>query len=357
MLELLTDPNAWLAFATLATLEIVLGIDNLIFISILAGKLPADRQDLARKAGIAAALVSRLVLLFALTWIMKLTAPLFALFGNELSGKDLVLILGGVFLIYKATKEIHDKLEGASDAPGMVGAAKSFASVIVQIMFVDMVFSLDSIITAVGMVDELAIMVAAVVAAVVFMFAFAGAVQGFVDRHPTIKMLALAFLLVIGVALIADGLAFHIPKGYIYSAMAFAIAVEMLNIRLRRRGQPVQLHGPDVPSQSADDSAGDRQRVPLPAYVITDIEVLDPALFAEYVQKVPATVAAHGGRYLARGGAIHVLEGAWSPTRCAILQFPDMEHFRAWWSSPEYDALRPLRQKAARSNLVVTQGV
>lgn len=246
MIELLVDPNAWLAFATLAGLEIVLGIDNLIFISILAGKLPPDRQDLARKVGIAAALVSRLGLLFALAWIMKLTAPLFSLAGNELSGKDLVLVFGGLFLIYKATIEIHDKLEGSDHAPTAIAKATSFAAVIFQIMLIDVVFSLDSIITAVGMVAELAIMVAAIVAAVVFMFAFAGAVNGFVNQHPTIKMLALAFLLVIGVALIADGFDLHIPKGYIYSAMAFSIMVESLNIRLRRRGPPVHLHGPDV---------------------------------------------------------------------------------------------------------------
>jgi predicted tellurium resistance membrane protein TerC len=247
MFELLVDPNAWLAFATLAALEIVLGIDNLIFISILAGKLPPHQQARARKVGIAAALVSRLALLFALTWIMRLTAPLFAVAGNAFSGKDLVLVFGGLFLIYKATKEIHDKLEGSDGLPaGVAAAATGFAAVILQIMVIDVVFSLDSIITAVGMVDELAIMVAAIITAVAFMFVFSGTVHGFVDRHPTIKMLALAFLLVIGVALIADGFDFHIPKGYIYSAMAFAIAVEILNIRLRRRSQPVRLHGPEA---------------------------------------------------------------------------------------------------------------
>ena len=246
MLELLTHPDAWLAFATLAALEIVLGIDNLIFISILAGKLSAGQQDLARKVGIAAALVSRLILLFALTWIMKLTAPLFAVAGNEFSGKDLVLIFGGLFLIYKATKEIHEKLEGGNEMSALGVAATSFSAVILQIMLVDAVFSLDSILTAVGMVDELPIMVAAIFAAVVFMLTFAGTVHGFVNRHPTIMMLALAFLLVIGLVLIADGFDFHIPKGYIYSAMAFAIGIEILNIRLRRRGQPVHLHGPEV---------------------------------------------------------------------------------------------------------------
>jgi predicted tellurium resistance membrane protein TerC len=261
MLELIADPNAWLAFATLAALEIVLGIDNLIFISILAGKLPPERQALARQVGIAAALVSRLALLFALTWIMKLTAPLFAVAGNEFSGKDLVLVFGGLFLIYKATKEIHDKLEGSDAAPAAAAAATGFAAVILQIMLIDVVFSLDSIITAVGMVDELAIMVAAIVAAVIFMLVFAGTVHGFVNRHPTIKMLALAFLLVIGLALIADGFDFHIPKGYIYSAMAFAIVVEILNIRLRRRGPPVHLHGPELQPAPACPQCGQ----PLPA--------------------------------------------------------------------------------------------
>ena len=247
MFQLLVDPNAWLAFATLAALEIVLGIDNLIFISILAGKLPSHQQPRARKVGIAAALVSRLALLFALTWIVKLTAPLFAVAGNEFSGKDLVLVFSGLFLIYKATKEIHDRLEGSDEPPaGVAAAATGFAAVILQIMVIDVVFSLDSIITAVGMVDELAIMVAAIITAVAFMFVFSGTVHGFVNRHPTIKILALAFLIVIGIALIADGFDFHIPKGYIYSAMAFAIAVEILNIRLRRRGQPVHLHGPEV---------------------------------------------------------------------------------------------------------------
>jgi len=247
MFELLVDPNAWLAFATLAALEIVLGIDNLIFISILAGKLPPHQQARARKVGIAAALVSRLALLFALTWIMKLTAPAVCGRRQRVLWQGSGAGLRRLFLIYKATKEIHDKLEGSDELPaGAAAAATGFAAVILQIMVIDVVFSLDSIITAVGMVDELAIMVAAIITAVAFMFVFSGTVHGFVDRHPTIKMLALAFLLVIGVALIADGFDFHIPKGYIYSAMAFAIAVEILNIRLRRRGQPVHLHGPEA---------------------------------------------------------------------------------------------------------------
>jgi predicted tellurium resistance membrane protein TerC len=245
MMELLTDPNAWLAFATLAALEIVLGIDNLIFISILAGKLPPGQQAKARQLGIAAALISRLALLFTLAWIMKLTAPLFAVGANEISGKDLVLVIGGLFLIYKATMEIHEKLEGSEKPLGGAAAARAtFGAVILQIMLIDVVFSLDSIITAVGMVDRIEIMVAAIITSVIFMLIFASAVHGFVNRHPTIKMLALAFLLVIGVALIADGFDVHIPKGYIYSAMVFAIAVEILNIRLRTSGVPVQLRGP-----------------------------------------------------------------------------------------------------------------
>lgn len=257
MLELLTDPNAWLAFATLAALEIVLGIDNLIFISILAGKLPAEQQARARQLGIAAALLSRLALLFTLTWIMKLTAPLFAVAGNEISGKDLVLLFGGLFLIYKATLEIHEKLEGAEKTVDQGTVARAaFGAVILQIMVVDVVFSLDSIITAVGMVDRIEIMVAAIIASVIFMLVFASAVHGFVNRHPTIKMLALAFLLVIGMALIADGLDFHIPKGYIYSAMVFAIVVEVLNIRLRRKGAPVQLHGPQLQAAPACPHCG-----------------------------------------------------------------------------------------------------
>ena len=250
MLELLVDPHAWLAFATLAALEIVLGIDNLIFISILAGKLPEEQQAKARQMGIAAALISRLALLFTLTWIMRLTEPLFALAGNELSGKDLVLIFGGMFLIYKATLEVHEKLEGVEKPVETATAARAaFATVILQIMVIDIVFSLDSIITAVGMVDHIEIMVAAILASVAFMLVFAGSIHHFVNRHPTIKMLALAFLLVIGLALIADGLDFHIPKGYIYGAMAFAIFVEMLNIRLRKGGTPVHLHEPHLEAE------------------------------------------------------------------------------------------------------------
>jgi predicted tellurium resistance membrane protein TerC len=244
-MELLTDPNAWLALITLTALEIVLGIDNIIFISILAGKLPEAQRARARTIGLALAMGTRLALLASLVWMMRLTAPLFSIpvFNQEISGRDLILILGGLFLLAKSTMEIHEKLEGEEEHAGGRAAA-TFASVIVQILLLDIVFSLDSIITAIGMANELEIMVAAVVIAVLFMMAFAGAVNGFIDRHPTVKMLALSFLLLIGVALIGDGLDMHIPKGYIYFAMAFSVFVEMLNIRIRRRATPVKLRGP-----------------------------------------------------------------------------------------------------------------
>lgn len=240
MLELLTDPHAWAAFATLTALEIVLGVDNVIFISILAGKLPAEQRGRARRLGLAAALVSRLLLLAALAWIAKLTTPLFTIGPNGFSGRDLVLLAGGLFLIYKAVHEIHEKLEG-SEGHKAAQAGASFVSVIAQIMVIDIVFSLDSIITAVGMAEHLAVMVAAVVAAVGVMMLFANAIGDFVERHPTVKMLALAFLLLIGTALIADGFGVHIPKGYIYSAMAFAVIVEGLNLKAKGTTAPVRL--------------------------------------------------------------------------------------------------------------------
>jgi len=237
----MSDPQAWIAFATLLLLETVLGIDNVIFISILAGKLSVPQQASARMVGLAAALLSRLVLLFSLSWIMRLTAPLFTVLNQEISGRDLILIVGGLFLLAKATREIHDRLEGEEGATP--GAAPSFASVIVQVLILDVVFSLDSVITAVGMVNDIGIMVAAVVAAVIFMMAFAGAISGFVAQHPTIKMLALSFLLLIGVTLVAEGMDQHIPKGYIYFSMAFSVLVEILNIRSRKgKATPVQLH-------------------------------------------------------------------------------------------------------------------
>jgi predicted tellurium resistance membrane protein TerC len=247
----LADPQAWIALATLTVLELVLGIDNVVFISILAGKLPRAQQARARRVGLGVALLSRVALLFALSWLARLTRPLFALLGNEFSGRDLILIAGGLFLIAKATHEIHGKLEGTGDgraAPAVV----SFASVIVQIMLIDVVFSLDSVITAVGMVQELAIMVIAVVVAVGVMVVAADVVSAFVERHPTVKMLALSFLLLIGVALIADGFDQHIPRGYVYFAMGFSVFVEALNLRLRRAAEPVRLHEPHLEHPRAE---------------------------------------------------------------------------------------------------------
>ena len=242
-MDWLTDPQAWIALATLTALEIVLGIDNIIFISILAGKLPVHQQEKARMTGLALAMFTRIGLLFSLTWLMGLTAPLFSLVGREVSGRDLILIAGGLFLLAKSTMEIHDKLEG-EEGHSSTRAAASFAGIIFQILLLDIVFSLDSIITAIGMANRLAVMVLAVVIAVGFMMFFSGKISAFVEDHPTIKMLALSFLILIGVALIGDGLDMHIPKGYIYFAMAFSVGVEMLNMRTRARGKPVKLHQP-----------------------------------------------------------------------------------------------------------------
>jgi predicted tellurium resistance membrane protein TerC len=243
-MDWIADPEAWIALVTLTALEIVLGIDNIIFISILAGRLPRDQQARARTLGLGAAMLSRIALLFSLTWVMRLTTPLFALFDKEISGRDLILIGGGLFLLAKSTHEIHLKLEG-EDTRADVKKRVSFRSVIVQIFLLDLVFSLDSVITAIGMVDRIAIMVTAVVVAVGFMMAFAGVVSDFVHRHPTVKILALSFLLMIGLALVAEGLDQHIPKGYIYFAMAFSVFVEMLNLRIGRRpAHPVELHEP-----------------------------------------------------------------------------------------------------------------
>jgi predicted tellurium resistance membrane protein TerC len=242
-MEWITQPGVWIGFLTLTALEIVLGIDNIIFISILAGKLPARQQKGARRVGLLLAMVSRILLLFSLSWVIGLTAPLFTLFGGAISGRDLVLLLGGLFLVAKSTHEIHEKLEGDTGSRS-AAVAPSLASVLVQILLLDMVFSLDSVITAVGMVKELGVMVAAVIAAVGFMMFFAEPVSAFVDKHPTIKMLALSFLLMIGVMLIADGFGHHIPKGYVYFAMAFSVFVEMLNLRARRHDPPVKLHQP-----------------------------------------------------------------------------------------------------------------
>jgi len=247
MMELLTDPQAWIAFATLTALELVLGIDNIIFIAILVDKVPPDRRELARRLGLAMAMLMRIGLLLLLAWVVGLVAPLFTVFGQAISGRDLILILGGLFLIWKSTTEIHHSLEGAEEqAQGTARA--TFAAVIVQIMLVDLVFSLDSIITAVGMVDDVRVMIAAVVVSVALMMVFAGAIGRFVSDHPTIKMLALSFLVVVGVVLVAEGFDHHVPKGYVYFAMAFSVAVEMLNIRLRKRSaKPIQLHPPHIP--------------------------------------------------------------------------------------------------------------
>jgi len=238
----------WLvALITLTVLEIVLGIDNIIFISILAGKLPRPQQARARSVGLLVAMVTRVLLLFSLAWMIRLTAPLFTLLGHDFSGRDLILIAGGLFLLAKATFEIHDKLEGKEEQHGGKGRA-TFGGVIVQIGLLDIVFSLDSVITAVGMARELWVMVTAVVAAVGVMLVAAGPISVFVSRYPTVKMLALSFLLLIGFSLVADGLGQHISKGYIYFAMGFSVLVEMLNLRMRRGGTPVELHGvPEVP--------------------------------------------------------------------------------------------------------------
>jgi predicted tellurium resistance membrane protein TerC len=245
----LADPNAWLGLLTLTALEVVLGIDNIVFISILSSKLPVSQQPRARRLGLGAAMLTRILLLFSISWVISLSRPLFELFALAISGRDLVLFGGGLFLIAKATYEIHDKLEGAERVARAVGA--SFAGVIVQIMLLDVVFSLDSVITAVGMVDDLAVMVLAVVVAVAFMMWFAEPVSSFVHRHPTIKMLALAFLLLIGVMLVAEGLHQHIPKGYIYFAMAFSLGVEMLNLRLRAGAAPVHLREPSFDEEGS----------------------------------------------------------------------------------------------------------
>ncbi len=237
-------PEAWVALVTLTLLEIVLGIDNIVFISILAGKLPPEQQSRARVMGLGLALIGRLALLFSLSWLMGLTKPLFAIAGHAFSGRDLILLVGGLFLIGKSTFEIHERLEGIGEEK-IVQSHPSFTSVIVQIFLLDMVFSLDSVITAVGMAQHIPVMVLAIVIAVGIMMISAGAVATFIHRHPTIKMLALSFLLLIGTSLVAEGLGFHIPKGYIYFAMAFSLFVEMLNLRLRK-GTPVPVKGPEA---------------------------------------------------------------------------------------------------------------
>jgi predicted tellurium resistance membrane protein TerC len=241
----INSPEAWVALATLTVLEIVLGIDNVVFISILADRLPEHQRARARRLGLAMAMGSRIVLLASLAWIMGLVQPLFQIMGHPFSGRDLILIVGGLFLLWKATHEIHEKLEGEEQGAGAGRTAATLGSVVAQIAVLDIVFSLDSVITAVGMADDLVVMILAIVVAVGIMMLSADAVGSFVSRHPTVKMLALSFLLLIGVALVADGMGLHIPKGYIYFAMGFSVFVEMLNLRLRKPAkEPVHLRGP-----------------------------------------------------------------------------------------------------------------
>lgn len=241
-MDWLTNPEAWIALVTLTALEIVLGIDNIIFISILVGRLPGRQRNRARVLGLGLAMLTRIALLLSITWVMRLTAPLFSVFMREISGRDIILIIGGLFLLWKSTIEIHNNLEGEEEARTGRVAAK-FGAILLQIALLDIIFSLDSVITAVGLAQDLAVMVIAIIIAVVVMMVSSKGIGDFVDRHPTIKMLALSFLALIGVALIAEGLDFHIPKGYIYFAMAFSITVEMLNMKVRKRAaRPVRLH-------------------------------------------------------------------------------------------------------------------
>lgn len=246
MIDLLLSPEAWIAFATLTALELVLGIDNIIFISILVDRLPAQQREIARKLGLAMAMFMRIGLLLVLAWIIGLVAPLFTILDQAISGRDLILIAGGLFLVWKSTTEIHHAIEGA-ETTTQTKTSAVFSSVILQIMVVDLVFSLDSIITAVGMVDDVRIMISAVVASVALMMVFAKPIGQFVSEHPTVKMLALSFLVVVGMVLVAEGFDHHVPKGYVYFAMAFSLTVELLNIRLRKRGTPASLHGSRIP--------------------------------------------------------------------------------------------------------------
>ncbi|MCE4554465.1 TerC family protein [Pelomonas cellulosilytica] len=251
MLDLLTNPQTWIALATLTALELVLGIDNIIFISILVDKLPKARQELARRLGLFMAMFMRIGLLLMLAWIVGMVEPLFTVFGKDISGRDLILIGGGLFLIWKSTGEIHGSLEGEDETQEGSGskAKAALAAVILQIMVVDLVFSLDSIITAVGMVDDVRIMIAAVVCSVGLMMLFAGPIGRFVSEHPTIKMLALSFLVVVGVVLVAEGFGHHVPKGYIYFAMAFSLVVEMMNIKMRRKSSSAVRLRHQIPGQ------------------------------------------------------------------------------------------------------------
>ena len=247
MFEWIASPEAWIALATLTALEIVLGIDNIIFISILVGRLPAHQRDIARQLGLALAMISRLALLFSIAWVMGLTQPWFTVFDHAISGRDIILIGGGLFLLAKSTHEIHASLEGVSGNDGNINMASSFGSILVQIAVLDIIFSLDSVITAVGLVEHVSIMAIAIIIAVAIMLFAARPIGDFVDQHPTIKILALSFLIVVGVTLIAEGFDVHVPKGYIYFAMAFSVSVEMLNIRMRRKMAvvaPVKLRKP-----------------------------------------------------------------------------------------------------------------
>ncbi len=255
-MDWLTDPQTYIALLTLTALEIVLGIDNIVFISILAGKVPAGQRDRARVTGLVMAMIMRILLLLSISWLIGLTAPLFALFGRQFSGRDLILMGGGLFLLAKATIEIHDKLEGVEHGKE-VAAAATFGSVIVQIMLLDVVFSLDSVITAVGMAEQVAVMVTAVVIAVLVMLWASKPISDFVMQRPTVKILALSFLLLIGVSLVAEGLDFHIPKGYIYFSMGFSVFVEMINLRVRERAaEPVRLRGPYGELAEGEGSGG-----------------------------------------------------------------------------------------------------
>ncbi len=241
-MEWLSDPQAWIALLTLTALEIVLGIDNIIFLSIVVGRLPPQLRQRGRILGLSGAMITRILLLLSLTWVMRLTTPLFSILGQSISGRDLILIGGGLFLLFKSTQEIHSALEG-EESSSEVKVASGFIAVLAQIAIIDIIFSLDSVITAVGMAEHVPVMVIAIVIAVIIMMLFAKAIGDFVDTHPTIKILALSFLILVGVALIAEGFAFHIPKGYIYFAMAFSVVVEMLNIQMRKRTlEPVKLH-------------------------------------------------------------------------------------------------------------------
>lgn len=254
-MEWLSEPQTWIAFLTLVALELVLGVDNVIFISILAGKLPHHQQSKARKTGIGLAVISRILLLFSLSWIIGLTDPIFTIANFHVSGRDLILLIGGLFLMGKATNEIHQKLEGVEGHSSSKVKA-TFGSVILQVMLLDVVFSLDSVITAVGMVDHLPVMIAAVIVAAGGMILSADVISSFVDGHPTVKMLALSFLLLIGFTLIVESLHQHIPKGYIYFAMGFSVFVEMLNLRLRKsEREPIKLHQPYIPQENKETTS------------------------------------------------------------------------------------------------------